>query len=179
MATALAHLLVAYLILIAPWLSRPTGATHAWRAGLDRFDWLNDLRAAGTPAAQAASVELTRRWLGENLRYREDTWRADILAARLRNLLVNSGYLVTHANADAGFKALLMGSLYRQAAHLARALPDALYGAALRRAGGHVSALGASPDGVSVTPSVRSPVEEHANRISGFESRTNYFRQAR
>src|SRR4029079_2186954 len=32
------------------------------------------------------------------------------------------------------FKALLMGSLYRQAAHLARALPDALYGAALLEA---------------------------------------------
>jgi uncharacterized heparinase superfamily protein len=115
-------------------LSRPTGATAAWRAGLDRFDWLNDLRAAGTPGAQAAAVELTRRWLGENLRYREDTWRADILAARLRNLLLNSGYLVSGSGADAGFKALLMGSLYRQAAHLARALPDGLYGAAMLEA---------------------------------------------
>jgi uncharacterized heparinase superfamily protein len=113
-------------------LSRPTGATIAWRQGLDRFDWLNDLRAVGTANAQAAAVELTRRWLGENLRYREDTWRADILAARLRNLLLNSGYLVQ--GADAGFKALLMGSLYRQAAHLARALPDGLYGAALLEA---------------------------------------------
>jgi uncharacterized heparinase superfamily protein len=118
-------------------LSRPTGATAAWREGIDRFDWLNDLRAAGAPGAQAAAVELTRRWLGENLRYREDTWRADILAARLRNLLLNSGYLVGGSNGageDAGFKALLMGSLYRQAAHLGRALPDGLYGAALLEA---------------------------------------------
>jgi uncharacterized heparinase superfamily protein len=113
-------------------LSRPTGATIAWREGIDRFDWLNDLRAADTPVAQPAAVELTRRWLGENLRYREDSWRGDILAARLRNLLLNSGYLVT--GADAGFKALLMGSLYRQASHLARALPDGLYGAALLEA---------------------------------------------
>ena len=115
-------------------LSRPTGATLAWREGLDRFDWLGDLRAAGAPGAQAAAVELTRRWLGENLRYREDTWRGDILAARLRNLLVHSGYLVTGSDADPGFRALLMGSLYRQAAHLARALPDGLYGAALLEA---------------------------------------------
>jgi uncharacterized heparinase superfamily protein len=113
-------------------LSRPTGATAAWREGIDRFDWLNDLRTTGTPGAQAAAIELTRRWLGENLRYREETWRADILAARLRNLLLNSGYLV--GGGDAGFKSLLMGSLYRQAAHLARALPDGLYGAALLKA---------------------------------------------
>jgi uncharacterized heparinase superfamily protein len=111
-------------------LSRPTGATPAWREGIDRFDWLNDLRAAGAPPAVA--VELTRRWVGENLRYREDSWRGDILATRLRNLLLNSGYLATEA--DAGFKALLMGSLYRQAAHLGRALPDGLYGAALLEA---------------------------------------------
>ena len=118
-------------------LSRPKGATLAWREGIDRFDWLNDLRAAGAPGAQAAAIELTRRWLGENLRYREETWRADILAARLRNLLLNSAYLSTNADAgsgDAGFRALLMGSLYRQAAHLAGALPDALYGAALLKA---------------------------------------------
>jgi len=113
-------------------LSRPTGATQAWCEGIDRFDWLNDLRVSGTPGAQAAAVELTRRWLGENLRYREDSWRGDILAARLRNLLLNSGYLSTPD--DAGFKALLMGSLYRQAAHLSRALPDGLYGAALLEA---------------------------------------------
>lgn len=113
-------------------LSRPSGATTAWREGLDRFDWLNDLRAAGAPGAQAAAVELTRRWLGENLRYREDSWRGDILAARLRNLLLSSGYLVS--GGDPGFKALLMGSLYRQAAHLGRALPDGLYGAALLEA---------------------------------------------
>lgn len=111
-------------------LSRPTGATFAWREGIDRFDWLGDLRAAGAPPAVA--IELTRRWLGENLRYREDSWRGDILAARLRNLLLHCGYLT--AEVDAGFRALLMGSLYRQAAHLARALPDGLYGAALLEA---------------------------------------------
>jgi uncharacterized heparinase superfamily protein len=110
-------------------LSRPTGATQAWREGIDRFDWLNDLRAAHAPSAVA--VELTRRWLGENLRYREDSWRGDILATRLRNLLLNCGYLTGGDASDAGFHALLMGSLYRQAAHLARALPDGLYGAAL------------------------------------------------
>jgi uncharacterized heparinase superfamily protein len=113
-------------------LSRPTGASPAWRETLNRFDWLNDLRAAGAPGAQAAAVELTRRWIAENPRYDEAAWRGDVLAARLRNLLLNGPYLVT--GAEPGFAALLMGSLYRQAAHLGRALGDGLYGAELLKA---------------------------------------------
>jgi uncharacterized heparinase superfamily protein len=114
-------------------LSRPVGASPGWRDGLDRFDWLNNLRAAGAPGAQALAIELTRRWIAENPRYREATWRGDLLAARLRNLLLNAFYL-TGGTPDPAFRAMLMGSLYRQAAHLARALPDGLYGAALLEA---------------------------------------------
>jgi uncharacterized heparinase superfamily protein len=113
-------------------LSRPSGASPAWCEGLNRFDWLNDLRAAGAPGAQAATVELTRRWIAENARYDEAVWRGDVLAARLRNLLLNGPYLL--AGAEPGFSALLMGSLYRQAAHLGRALGDGLYGAELLKA---------------------------------------------
>ncbi len=112
--------------------SRPTGASPAWREALNRFDWLNDLRAAGAPGAQAAAVELTRRWIAENPRYDEAVWRSDVLGARLRNLLLNGPYLLT--GAEPGFSALLMGSLYRQAAHLGRALGDGLYGASLLKA---------------------------------------------
>jgi uncharacterized heparinase superfamily protein len=112
--------------------SRPTGASAAWRKGIDRFDWLSELRAAGQPGAQAAAIELTRRWIAENPRYTEAAWRADILAARLRNLLLNGFYLTTGAEPD--FPPLLMNSLYRQAAHLGRALPDGLYGGALLKA---------------------------------------------
>jgi len=113
-------------------LSKPTGASPAWRETLNRFDWLNDLRAAGAPGAHEAAVELTRRWIAENPRYDEAVWRGDVLAARLRNLLLNGPYLTT--GAEPGFAALLMGSLYRQAAHLGRALGDGLYGAALLKA---------------------------------------------
>jgi uncharacterized heparinase superfamily protein len=112
--------------------SRPTGASPAWREALNRFEWLNDLRAAGAPGAQAAAVELTRRWIAENPRYDEAVWRSDVLAARLRNLLLNGPYLLN--GAEPGFSALLMSSLYRQAAHLGRALGDGLYGAALLKA---------------------------------------------
>jgi uncharacterized heparinase superfamily protein len=113
-------------------LSRPGGASPAWREALNRFDWLNDLRAAGAPGAQEAAVELTRRWISENPRYDEAVWRGDILAARLRNLLLNGPYLLT--GAEPGMAALLIGSLHRQAMHLGRALGDGLYGASLLKA---------------------------------------------
>jgi uncharacterized heparinase superfamily protein len=113
-------------------LSRPSGASPAWRESLNRFDWLNDLRAAGIPGAQAAGVELARRWIAENPRYDEAVWRSGVLSARLRNLLLNGPYL-THG-AEPGFSSLLVGSLYRQAAHLGRALGDGLYGADLLKA---------------------------------------------
>jgi uncharacterized heparinase superfamily protein len=120
--------------------SRPSTSSVSWREAADRFDWLNDLRAAGAPGAQALAVDLTRRWMAENQRYTEASWRADVLAARLRNLLLNGLYLTgggtgeAESGGDPAFKAMLMGSLYRQAAHLARALPDGLYGAALLEA---------------------------------------------
>jgi uncharacterized heparinase superfamily protein len=113
-------------------LSRPVGASAGWREAVDRFDWLGDLRAAGAPGAQALAAELTRRWIGENQRYTEPVWRSGILAARLRNLLLHSGYVTL--GADPAFKAMLMSSLYRQAVHLRRALPDGLYGSALLKA---------------------------------------------
>ena len=113
-------------------LSRPVGATAGWREGIDRFDWLNDLRAAGAPGAHALAVDLTRRWIAENQRYDDATWRGDVLAARLRNLIL--GFFYLSANSEPGFQAMLLGSLHRQAAHLARALPDGLYGAALLEA---------------------------------------------
>ena len=117
--------------------SRPVGATPGWREGVDRFDWLNDLRAAGAPGAQAQAVDLTRRWIAENRRYHDLAWRSDVLAARLRNLLLNGFYLTAGTgtgDVDPGFRAALMTSLYRQAVHLGRALPDGLYGAELLKA---------------------------------------------
>jgi len=56
------------------------------------------VNTAGTRAFEGSVAGLLSgiraRWLGENLRYRETTWRSDVLAARLRNLLLNAGYLL-------------------------------------------------------------------------------------
>ncbi|WP_374380595.1 heparinase II/III family protein [Dongia sp.] len=108
-------------------LGNPIGMSDGWREVVNSFAWLNDLRAVGGPSARNLAKSLVTRWMEENERYEEFAWRADILAARLRNVLLNHTYL--EVNSDALFRSQLLLSLSRQAEHLARALPDALAGA--------------------------------------------------
>ncbi|WP_374314567.1 heparinase II/III family protein, partial [Dongia sp.] len=113
-------------------LGNPIGMSDGWREIVNSFAWLNDLRSVGGPSARALAKQLITRWMDENERYDEFAWRADILAARIRNILLNHTYL--EVNSDALFRSQLLLSLSRQAEHLARALPDGLAGAALVKA---------------------------------------------
>jgi uncharacterized heparinase superfamily protein len=113
-------------------LGNPMGVGDGWRAVVNSFAWLNDLRVVGGPFARQLARQLTMRWIEENERYDAFAWRADILAARLRNILLNHDYL--EVNNDALFRSALLLSLSRQAEHLARALPDALAGGAFIKA---------------------------------------------
>ena len=114
-------------------IGNPIGAGTGWREIVNSFAWLNDLRAVGGPSARNLARQLIMRWIDENERYDAFAWRADILAARLRNILLNHTYL--EVNSDALFRSQLLLSLSRQAEHLCRALPDGLAGAA------HVKAI--------------------------------------
>ena len=113
-------------------LSDPIGASEGWRYVLNTFPWLNDLRDCGGPQARNLAKQMILRWIEENERYDSYTWRSDILAARLRNILLNHGYL--EVNSDALYRSTLLRSLNRQATHLSRALPDGLSGSALLKA---------------------------------------------
>jgi uncharacterized heparinase superfamily protein len=113
-------------------LGNPIGMSEGWREIVNSFAWLNDLRAVGGPSARNLGKALITRWLEENERYDPFAWRADILAARIRNILLNHTYL--EVNSDALFRSQLLLSLSRQAEHLCRALPDGLAGAALVKA---------------------------------------------
>ena len=113
-------------------LGNPIGMSDGWREIVGSFAWLNDLRAVSGPSARNLARQLTMRWIDENERYDSFAWRADILAARLRNILLNHTYL--EVNSDALFRSQLLLSLSRQAEHLARALPDGLAGGALVKA---------------------------------------------
>lgn len=113
-------------------LSNPIGASEGWRYVLNTFPWINDLRDCGGPSARVLAKQIILRWIEENETYDSFTWRADILASRLRNILLNHGYL--EVNSDALYRSTLLRSLNRQATHLARVLPDGLAGAALLKA---------------------------------------------
>ncbi|MBL8710902.1 MAG: heparinase II/III family protein, partial [Rhodospirillaceae bacterium] len=113
-------------------LGNPMGVGEGWREIVNSFAWLNDLRAVGGPSARQLARQLVMRWIEENERYDAFTWRADILAARLHNILLNHSYL--EVNNDALFRSQLLLSLSRQAEHLCRALPDGLAGGAYVKA---------------------------------------------
>jgi uncharacterized heparinase superfamily protein len=113
-------------------LGDPIGVSPAWRHWINSFDWLQDLRACGGPAARQLARQLTQQWLEENPGYDGFAWRGDILAARLRQILLNQAFL--EVQSDALFRSALLYSLNRQTAHLARALPDGLAGSALLKA---------------------------------------------
>ncbi|MET1027076.1 MAG: heparinase II/III family protein [Dongiaceae bacterium] len=113
-------------------LGNPIGVSEEWRRQINAFDWLDHLRACGGPAARQLARQLTQQWLEENPGYDSFAWRADILAARLRHILLNHAFL--EIQSDALFRSALLYSLNRQAAHLARALPDGLAGSELLKA---------------------------------------------
>lgn len=113
-------------------LHNAVGISQAWQEWMAGFAWLDDLRALGGPATRQTARQLTLAFFAETGAYDPLTWRGDLLAARLRSCLLNSGFLET--NSDALFRAHLLRSLNRQAQHLARALPDGLIGSALLKA---------------------------------------------
>jgi uncharacterized heparinase superfamily protein len=113
-------------------LGNPIGTSLAWRRWINGFAWLQDLRSCGGPAARQLARQLTQQWLEENPSYDGFAWRSDVLAARLRQILLNHAFL--EVQTDALFRSALLYSLNRQTAHLARALPDGLGGAALLKA---------------------------------------------
>jgi uncharacterized heparinase superfamily protein len=113
-------------------LHNAIGVSLTWQHWMAGFAWLDDLRALGGPATRQMARQLALAWFAETTAYDSLTWRADILAARLRRCLMNAGFL--EVNSDALFRAHLLRSLNRQAEHLSRALPDGLIGSALLKA---------------------------------------------
>lgn len=113
-------------------LHNPLGASDMWRRQMASFVWLDALRAQGGAQARQFARHAILAWFADTAAYDSLTWSSDLLAARLRRCLLNSGFLET--NSDALFRAHLLRPLNRQAEHLSRALPDGLNGGALVKA---------------------------------------------
>lgn len=111
-------------------LTDPLYGTPAWREELARFDWIKDLRALGGPTARRVAQLMVQRWLEEKNQYEQESWRADLVASRLRNLLLYFPYLQEESGEG---RSVLLRGIARHASHLRRALPDGLQGSALAK----------------------------------------------
>jgi uncharacterized heparinase superfamily protein len=105
----------------------PPDAPAAWRAALDGFDWLSDLRELGGDLGRRRARDLVGHWLDRHERWDPLAWRPDVAGRRIAAWLSHYGFFC--ASADDDFRERAIDSLFRQARHLARVIPDAERGA--------------------------------------------------
>jgi uncharacterized heparinase superfamily protein len=105
----------------APWL--PPGASREFLSLLHGFEWLRDLRAVGGDAARRQARQLIADWIRQFGVWQEDSWRADVVGARLASWITFHDFFC--ASADDKYRIMVFDSLGRQARHLARILPRA------------------------------------------------------
>jgi uncharacterized heparinase superfamily protein len=104
-----------------PWL--PPGTASEFVSLLHGFEWLRDLRAVGGDAARRQARHLIADWMAKFGVWQEDSWRADVLGARLASWITFHDFFC--ASADDRYRLRVFDSLGRQARHLARILPRA------------------------------------------------------
>ncbi|MBM3531808.1 MAG: hypothetical protein FJX60_02075 [Alphaproteobacteria bacterium] len=105
----------------------PIDAPSDWRAALDSFDWLADLRDLGGDLGRRRARELVGRWLDRYRRWDPLSWRPDVTGRRIAAWLGHHGFFC--ASADDEFRERVLFSLAAQARHLARTIDDAPAGA--------------------------------------------------
>ena len=106
----------------------PAEAPPDWRAALDGFDWLADLRDLGGDLGRRRARELVARWIHRHGRWEPLAWRPDICGRRIAQWLGHYGFFC--ASADDDFRDRVLTSLAVQAKHLARVIDDAEPGSA-------------------------------------------------
>ena len=106
----------------------PADAPSAWRAQLDGFDWLADLRDLGGDLGRRRARELVGRWLDHYQRWDPIAWQPAATGRRIAAWLGHYGFFC--ASADDDFRDRVLVSLGTQARHLARVAADAPSGSA-------------------------------------------------
>ena len=67
-------------------------ASEFWNGQLHSFDWLRDVRAVGTNKARVFVRFNILEWLKKNKNWDNSSWKNDILARRIINLLGNLSF---------------------------------------------------------------------------------------
>ncbi len=90
----------------------------AFAAEAQGFAWLDDLAALGTPEARRLAQDWTRDWIRRFGRGRGPGWTPGLTGRRVIRWMHHAVFLLSHQ--DAAAQDLLLTSLTRQAAYLAR-----------------------------------------------------------
>ena len=91
------------------------------------FSWLNDLSAIENRPLARQSVELIiRQWLEEFDVWQVLVWSPEVLSDRLLNWIIHAPLVM--ASPDMVFRSQVLGSMAKQARHLARTVKDAGFG---------------------------------------------------
>lgn len=90
-----------------------------WQAEYHSFNWLGDMRAAGTEAARVQARAYLLQWIGTNQKWHPLSWRPDVLALRICSWLTHAEFVATGAPED--FNSMFLDSVARQVRHLRRA----------------------------------------------------------
>lgn len=107
----------------------PEDSSRGWRAAMQRFAWLRDLRAAGGDQARRIARRWVAAWLNEFPEWHDEAWDPLSTGLRLRHWLQHHDFFC--ASADDTFRFAVYDSIARQASHLARVVPGMLTGAEL------------------------------------------------
>lgn len=89
-----------------------SGHTHR----SNRFDWLADIQASDLDTSVAIAQELTEKWLEAHSDWNPESWRLDVLAARICNWIPAAHFVL--AGADPDFSHAFTGALARHINHL-------------------------------------------------------------
>ncbi len=100
----------------------PADAPADWRAALDGFDWLVDLRDLGGDLGRRRARELVGRWLDRHKRWDPLAWRPDVIGRRVASWLGHYGFFC--ASADDDFRDRVLADLAIQVRHLSRTFDD-------------------------------------------------------
>jgi uncharacterized heparinase superfamily protein len=100
----------------APWLA--DGISTEWLEVISTFDWLRDLRAAGSDAARSRARSLVYRWIDTHGSWNAVAWQPGPLGARIANWIGHREFLL--AGSDLAFQDAFFLSLRRQTKHLRR-----------------------------------------------------------
>lgn len=125
---------------------RPVGVDPRWVAALNGFSWLRHLRAMGGDGARRAARDLVALWIERESRWSPVAWQPAVAGERIAAWLGHYEFFAVSAELE--FRRRLMGSLHRQASHLAAVLPAGQTGARLIAAlRGLAFAAAAFPEG--------------------------------